>query len=49
MSKADFTTATETVWPGHVPYEGVARGSQHGGTSMPQEDLDFYPKQNGSH
>ena len=52
MSKVDFTTATEIMWPGQGPYEGFAREEvtcQHDGAGMPQEDLDFYPKQNGSH
>ena len=38
MSKADFTTATEIMWPGHVPYEGFAREEvtcQHDGAGMP--------------
>ena len=38
MSKVDFTTATEIMWPGQGPYEGFAREEvtcQHDGAGMP--------------
>ena len=42
MSKVDFTTATEIMWPGQGPYEGFAREEvtcQHDGSSSDKQEM----------